>query len=90
MLVVGLYVVSHSDCPSIAGIVESPFDRFDFNRRLLSRDEIKRRQETRFANPMDREIIIRTSGRSTALQSTLTDHVMSAVSWRRWLKRSFK
>lgn len=37
-------------------ITESPFDRFDFNRPLLSRDQIKRRQETRFASPMDREI----------------------------------
>jgi serine phosphatase RsbU (regulator of sigma subunit) len=37
-------------------IVESPFDRFDFNRRLLSREQIKRREETRFADPMDREV----------------------------------
>ena len=37
-------------------IIESPFGRFDFNRPLLSRDQIKRRQDTRFANPMDREI----------------------------------
>ena len=36
-------------------IIESPFGRFDFNRRLLNRDQIKRRLETRFANPMDRE-----------------------------------
>jgi hypothetical protein len=37
-------------------IVESPFGRFDFNRPLLSRDQIKRRQEGRFASPLDREI----------------------------------
>jgi serine phosphatase RsbU (regulator of sigma subunit) len=37
-------------------ITESPFYRFDFNRPLLSREQIKRRGEARFANPMDREI----------------------------------
>ncbi len=37
-------------------ITKSPFDSFDFNRPLLSREQIKRRQETRFANPIDREI----------------------------------
>jgi serine phosphatase RsbU (regulator of sigma subunit) len=37
-------------------IIKSPFGSFDFNRPLLSRDQIKRRQQTRFANPMDREI----------------------------------
>jgi Phage integrase, N-terminal SAM-like domain len=37
-------------------IIESPFCRFDFNRPLLSREQIKRRQETRFADPMHREI----------------------------------
>jgi serine phosphatase RsbU (regulator of sigma subunit) len=37
-------------------IAKSPFDSFDFNRPLLSREHIKRRQETRFAKPIDREI----------------------------------
>jgi hypothetical protein len=37
-------------------IIKSPFGSFDFNRPLLSGDQIKRRRETRFANPMDREI----------------------------------
>lgn len=37
-------------------IIDSPFCRFDFNRPLLSREQIKRRQQTRFADPMDREI----------------------------------
>ena len=37
-------------------IAESPFDSFDFNRPLLSREQIRRREETRFANPTDREI----------------------------------
>ena len=37
-------------------IEKSPFDNFDFNRPLLSREQIKRREETRFANPTDREI----------------------------------
>jgi site-specific recombinase XerD len=37
-------------------VIKSPFGSFDFNRPLLSRDQIKRRQETRFASPMDREI----------------------------------
>lgn len=37
-------------------IAKSPFDSFDFNRPLLSREQIKRREEVRFANPTDREI----------------------------------
>ncbi len=37
-------------------IAKSPFDSFDFKRPLLSREQIKRREVTRFANPMDREI----------------------------------
>src|SRR2546422_100028 len=37
-------------------IAKSPFDGFDFNRPLLSREQIKRREEARFANPTDREI----------------------------------
>src|SRR6266436_1031448 len=37
-------------------IAKSPFDTFDFSRPLLSREQIKRREETRFANPVDREI----------------------------------
>jgi phosphoserine phosphatase RsbU/P len=37
-------------------IVKSPFDTFDFSRPLLSREQIKRREEARFANPADREI----------------------------------
>ena len=37
-------------------IAESPFATFDFSRPLLSREQIKRREETRFANPTDREI----------------------------------
>src|SRR5216684_5307982 len=37
-------------------IAKSPFDGFDFNRPLLSREQIKRREVTRFANPTDREI----------------------------------
>src|SRR2546422_2175880 len=37
-------------------IAKSPFDSFDFNRPLLSRQQIRRREETRFANPTDREI----------------------------------
>jgi serine phosphatase RsbU (regulator of sigma subunit) len=37
-------------------LAKSPFDSFDFNRPLLSRDQIKRREEARFANPTDREI----------------------------------
>jgi serine phosphatase RsbU (regulator of sigma subunit) len=37
-------------------IAKSPFDSFDFNRPLLSREQIRRREETRFANPTDREI----------------------------------
>lgn len=37
-------------------VAQSPFDRFDFNRPLLGRGQIRRREETRFANPMDREI----------------------------------
>jgi serine phosphatase RsbU (regulator of sigma subunit) len=37
-------------------VEKSPFDNFDFNRPLLSREQIKRREETRFANPTDREI----------------------------------
>src|SRR5262249_47560904 len=37
-------------------IDKSPFDSFDFNRPLLSREQIKRRKEARFANPSDREI----------------------------------
>src|SRR6266852_4424259 len=36
-------------------IAKSPFDTFDFNRPLLSREQIKRREEARFANPTDRE-----------------------------------
>ncbi len=37
-------------------IIESPFCHFDFNRPLLSREQIKRRRETRFADSMHREI----------------------------------
>jgi serine phosphatase RsbU (regulator of sigma subunit) len=37
-------------------IAKTPFDSFDFSRPLLSREQIKRRQETCFANPIDREI----------------------------------
>lgn len=37
-------------------IAKSPFDSFDFNRPLLSREQIRRREEARFANPIDREI----------------------------------
>jgi serine phosphatase RsbU (regulator of sigma subunit) len=37
-------------------IAKSPFDSFDFSRPLLSREQIKRREEARFANPTDREI----------------------------------
>src|SRR2546428_1815774 len=37
-------------------IAKSPFDSFDFNRPLLNREQIKRREEARFANPTDREI----------------------------------
>ncbi len=37
-------------------IEKSPFDSFDFNRPLLSREQIKRRQETCFAHPIDREL----------------------------------
>src|SRR5262245_2146443 len=37
-------------------IAKSPFDNFQFNRPLLSREQIRRREEARFANPMDREI----------------------------------
>ena len=37
-------------------IAKSPFDAFDFSRPLLSRDQIKRREEARYANPADREI----------------------------------
>src|SRR6266851_727605 len=37
-------------------IAKSPFDTFDFNRPLLSREQIKRREGARFANPADREI----------------------------------
>src|SRR6266849_1927354 len=37
-------------------IAKSPFDTFDFNRPLLSREQIKRREEARYANPADREI----------------------------------
>jgi serine phosphatase RsbU (regulator of sigma subunit) len=45
------------DWAQAEGLIDkSPFDSFDFNRRLLSREQIKRRQEIRFANPIDREI----------------------------------
>jgi serine phosphatase RsbU (regulator of sigma subunit) len=37
-------------------IAKSPFDSFDFDRPLLSREQIKRREEARFANPTDRGI----------------------------------
>ena len=37
-------------------IAKSPFDRFDFSRPLLSREQIKRHEGARFANPADREI----------------------------------
>jgi serine phosphatase RsbU (regulator of sigma subunit) len=37
-------------------IAKSPFDTFDFSRPLLSREQIKRREEARFASPADREI----------------------------------
>jgi site-specific recombinase XerD len=57
-------------------IAKSPFDSFDFNRPLLNREQIKRRRETRFANPIDRELAhLR---HSTILPSTLTDRLISA------------
>jgi serine phosphatase RsbU (regulator of sigma subunit) len=37
-------------------IPKNPFERFDFDRPLLDRDEVKRREEARFASPADREI----------------------------------
>jgi sigma-B regulation protein RsbU (phosphoserine phosphatase) len=37
-------------------IAKSPFDTFDFSRPLLTREQIKRREEARFANAADREI----------------------------------
>ena len=37
-------------------IAESPFATFDFSRPLLSREQIKRREEARFASLTDREI----------------------------------
>jgi hypothetical protein len=37
-------------------IAKSPFDSFDLTRPLLSREQIRRREEARFASPMDREI----------------------------------
>jgi phosphoserine phosphatase RsbU/P len=37
-------------------IAKSPFDTFDFSRPLLTREQIKRREEARFANSADREI----------------------------------
>lgn len=37
-------------------IAKSPFSSFDFNRQLLSRREIRRREGARFANKVDREI----------------------------------
>jgi serine phosphatase RsbU (regulator of sigma subunit) len=37
-------------------IAKSPFDSFYLNRPLLSREQIRRREEARFANPIDREI----------------------------------
>jgi phosphoserine phosphatase RsbU/P len=37
-------------------IAKSPFDSFDFSRPLLSREQIRRREAARFANPTDREI----------------------------------
>ncbi len=38
-------------------IATSPFDSFLFNRPLLSHEQIRRRQQPCFANPMDREIV---------------------------------
>ncbi len=38
-------------------IAQSPFDRFHFNRPLLSGEQVRQREEARFANPMDREIV---------------------------------
>jgi serine phosphatase RsbU (regulator of sigma subunit) len=38
-------------------IATSPFDSFHFNRPLLSHEQIRRRQQPCFANPMDREIV---------------------------------
>jgi site-specific recombinase XerD len=69
-------------------IINSPFGSFDFNRPLLSREQIKRRQETRFANPADREIAHLRA--LNILPSTLTDRLISTLCWRRWLTRSFK
>ena len=68
-------------------ITESPFGRFDFNRPLLSRDQIKRRQATHFANPMDREIshlralnrLAEQLNRSCDVHSLLTTVVESLV-----------
>jgi hypothetical protein len=68
-------------------IIESPFGRFDFNRRLLNRDQIKRRLETRFANPMDREIahlrglnrLAEHLNRSSDVQTLLTTVVETLV-----------
>jgi len=37
-------------------IDKSPFDSFHFSHPLLSRNQIRRREESRFASPMDREI----------------------------------
>jgi len=37
-------------------ITKSPFESFEFNRPLLSREQIRRRRETRFVNAIDREI----------------------------------
>jgi serine phosphatase RsbU (regulator of sigma subunit) len=37
-------------------IPRNPFESFDFDRPLLDREQIKRREEARFASPADREI----------------------------------
>ncbi len=62
------------------GLIESsPFDEFNFDRPLLSRDQIRRRQDTLNADPHEREIarlralnrLAEHLNRSTELQNTL-------------------
>ena len=67
-------------------IAKSPFDSFDFNRPLLSREQIRRREEARFANPTDREV----AHLRALLPSTLTDRLISVPYWPRLLKHWFK
>jgi len=45
------------ECAQANGLLpKNPFESFDFDRPLLGRDEIKRREEARFASVADREI----------------------------------